>query len=98
MGALSPTAVGVPRQPARPVRGIPAARGAHCEREYPEILGPVAEGDYERALAWLLDRAMAAEPAEKNRVREVMVAIFEELGQEHPLATAYRRRLATALY
>jgi thioredoxin-like negative regulator of GroEL len=31
-------------------------------------------------------------------VRELMVAIFTELGQEHPLATTYRRRLATALY
>jgi len=27
-----------------------------------------------------------------------MVALFGELGHEHPLSTRYRRRLATALY
>jgi thioredoxin-like negative regulator of GroEL len=27
-----------------------------------------------------------------------MVGLFRELGQEHPLAVQYRRRLATALY
>jgi thioredoxin len=66
--------------------------------EFPEILGPLAEGDYERALEWLLVRAAAAPPEDRQRIREVMVAIFTELGQEHPLSTAYRRRLATTLY
>lgn len=65
--------------------------------EFPEILGPLAEGDHERALEWLLARALA-EPEARDRVREVMVALFQELGQDHPVSTAYRRRLATALY
>ena len=34
----------------------------------------------------------------KERIRELMVALFEELGQDDPLATQFRRRLATALY
>jgi thioredoxin len=66
--------------------------------EFPQILGPLAEGDYERALEWLLDEAMGAEPERRERVREIMVAIFSELGQDHPLSQRYRRRLATALY
>ena len=66
--------------------------------EFPEILGPLAEGDYERVLEWLLSQAADAEPARRERIREVMVTIFRELGQEHPVSTAYRRRLATALY
>jgi thioredoxin len=65
--------------------------------EFPEVLGPLAEGDYERALEWLLSRALEA-PEGRDRIREVMVAIFTELGQDHPLSTAYRRRLALALY
>jgi thioredoxin-like negative regulator of GroEL len=28
----------------------------------------------------------------------VMVALFAELGHEHPLTVQYRRRLATAIY
>jgi putative thioredoxin len=66
--------------------------------EFPEVLGPLAEGDHERALEWLLARALEAPPDERDRIREVMVEIFLALGQDHPLSTAYRRRLAVALY
>ncbi len=66
--------------------------------EFPQILGPLAEGDYERALEWLLGEAMEAEPERRERIREVMVALFAELGPDDPLAARYRRRLATALY
>ncbi|HEU4449539.1 MAG TPA: thioredoxin [Gaiellaceae bacterium] len=66
--------------------------------EFPEILGPLAEGDHERALEWLLGALAGAEPERRERIREVMVALFGELGPEHPLTTHYRRRLATALY
>lgn len=66
--------------------------------EFPEILGPLAEGDHERALEWLLGALPGAEPERRERIREVMVGLFGELGPEHPLTTHYRRRLATALY
>ena len=66
--------------------------------EFPEILGPLAEGDYERALEWLIVAAAEAPIEERDRIREVMVAIFRELGQDHPVSSAYRRRLATTLY
>ncbi len=66
--------------------------------EFPEIIGPLAEGDYERALEWLLAQATEADSERRERIREVMVALFAELGQDHPLSERYRRRLATALY
>lgn len=66
--------------------------------ELPEILGPLADGDYERALEWLLAEAVDADAERRDRIRQVMVVIFGELGQEHPLTVSYRRRLATTLY
>jgi putative thioredoxin len=66
--------------------------------EFPEILGPLAEGDYERALEWLLAELEDADPERRERIRALMVELFAELGQEDPVATHYRRRLATALY
>ncbi len=66
--------------------------------EFPEIVGPLAEGDYERALEWLLAEIIDADRTRRDRIRGVMVALFEELGHDHPVAQQYRRRLATALY
>jgi thioredoxin len=66
--------------------------------EFPTIVGPLAEGDYERALEWLLAELDGADAERRERIREIMVALFGELGAEHPVATHYRRRLATALY
>ena len=66
--------------------------------EFPEILGPLAEGDYERALEWLLSELEDADPERRERIRALMVKLFDALGQEDPVATHYRRRLATALY
>ena len=66
--------------------------------EFPAILGPLAEGDYERALEWLLAEIGEADSERRERIRELMVAIFGELGQDDPVAASYRRRLATALY
>ena len=66
--------------------------------EEPELVAALEAGDHERALQQLLDEVQAADPERRDRVRELMVAIFDELGQEHPLATSYRRQLAAALY
>jgi putative thioredoxin len=66
--------------------------------EFPAVVGPLAEGDYERALEWLLAELPDADAERRERIRDVMVSLFEELGSEHPVATHYRRRLATALY
>ena len=53
-------------------------------------------GDYESALETLLARA--ADPEQRDAARESMVQIFGELGQAHPVASAYRKRLAALLY
>jgi thioredoxin-like negative regulator of GroEL len=37
-------------------------------------------------------------PEERNAARELMVQIFQELGQEHPLASTYRKKLAAAIF
>ena len=56
------------------------------------------EGNPEGALEQL-QTALASEqdPGRKDHVRRVMVAIFTELGADHPLAREHRRRLAAAL-
>jgi thioredoxin len=66
--------------------------------EFPEIVGPLAEGDYERVLEWMLGEVGSADTERRERIRQVMVAIFEALGQDDPVAASYRRRLAAALY
>jgi putative thioredoxin len=67
--------------------------------EEPELVAALEAGDHERALEQLLGEVQTtADPERRDRVRQLMVALFEELGQDHPLATTYRRRLASALY
>jgi putative thioredoxin len=52
-------------------------------------------GDPAAALEGL--QATLADPARRDLVRRVMVAIFTELGADHPLAREHRRRLSAAL-
>ena len=60
----------------------------------PELQVALAGGDYERAFELLLGRVND----DPDGTRELMVALFGELGHEHPLTVQYRRRLATAIY
>ncbi len=65
----------------------------------PEIAEALKANDYERALQRLLARVETVKtPEERNAARELMVQIFQELGQEHPLASAYRKQLAAAIF
>jgi putative thioredoxin len=55
-------------------------------------------GDHERALDSLQEVfAETDDPERRDLLRQVMVAIFTELGADHPLAREHRRRLAAAL-
>jgi putative thioredoxin len=63
-----------------------------------DVVAALEDEDYERAFELLLGGLPAAVSDEREEIRRLMVALFEELGQEHPLSTRYRRRLATALY
>ena len=65
----------------------------------PEVADALRAGDYERALETLLRRVETVRtPEERNAARETMVRIFQELGQEHPLSVAWRRKLAAAIF
>jgi putative thioredoxin len=66
--------------------------------ELPEVLAALETGDAEQALALLVEGISEAPAEEQVRRRDLAVAIFDHLGQDDPVATAYRRRLATALY
>jgi len=61
-----------------------------------EIVAALRERNYERAFEILLGRA--ADPERRDEARRVMVQLFNEIGQEHPLSTQYRKRLATLIY
>ena len=57
-------------------------------------------GDHATALEQLQDAfaAAATDSDTRDSLRQVMVAIFTELGADNPLAREHRRRLASALY
>jgi putative thioredoxin len=56
------------------------------------------DGDYETALNALQDAFASADGDERDDLRKAMVAMFTELGADHPLAREHRRRLTAALY
>jgi putative thioredoxin len=64
----------------------------------PEVRTLLERGDVEGALRLLLERVAAADADERERIRDLMLTLFAELGPEHPTTVDYRRRLATALY
>jgi putative thioredoxin len=74
-----------------------AENGASAD-QLQEAFSAWDDGNSEAALE-KLQSVLAAEqdPARKDLLRRVMVAIFTELGADHPLAREHRRRLATAL-
>ena len=66
--------------------------------ELPEVVTALDRGDVEAALAWIVAAVPAAQPELRERLREVAVALFEQLGHDDPLVASHRRRLAAALY
>ena len=70
-----------------------------AEGDLPEVVAAARAGEHEAAFEGILDAIAATDDRERrSRLRELAVALFQELGQEHPLSLRYRRRLATALY
>jgi putative thioredoxin len=65
---------------------------------YEDVVAALEDGDHERALSLLLERAATAQKAARDEIRRFMVAVFEDLGQDHPLSNEYRRKLAAILY
>jgi putative thioredoxin len=66
--------------------------------ELPEVVRALETGDESNALDLILAAIDDASPGDRDRLRDLAVAIFDHLGQEDPVAVAYRKRLATALY
>ena len=85
--------------------GLAARAELEAEVEEGNGGGPLADGfaawddgEPERALERLQEALAAAETRDRrDQLRRVMVAIFTELGADHPLAREHRRRLAAAL-
>lgn len=61
------------------------------------VAGAVVRGEYQEALDRCL-QVLAGGSDEREAARETMVAIFDVLGDEHPLTREYRPRLASALF
>ena len=61
-------------------------------------LAAIEAGDVEGGLQQLLDAVRTADNESRDRLRQVMVGVFADLGQDDPLATRYRRELARTLY
>ena len=91
-----------PEQVRAFIEGLTAPSGAEKllaeDGADPEVAAALEAGDVERALELLLARVADADTDERERIREAMVALFADLGADHPTTVAYRRRLASALY
>ena len=77
------------------------ARARLAASDQPDVLAAVAaldRGHVEPGLTHLLDAVRVAPAGLRDDVRETMLGIFAELGEQHPLAVRFRRRLAQALY
>jgi putative thioredoxin len=68
------------------------------EGELPDFVALIDLGELEQAFELLLERLADADGDERERVRRLAVAMFADLGAQHPLVLHYRRRLASALY
>ena len=67
--------------------------------ERPELLAALERGDHEAALELLLDDVREeTDPENRDELRRLMVALFDELGVDDPLSVRFRRQLAAALY
>jgi thioredoxin len=99
VGAQSPVAVSsFFDELLAPPRIAGALEELRASGELPDVVAALDAGDPERALELILGLVPDAPAEERDRLRELAVAIFDDLGHEDPRTTTYRRRLATALY
>jgi putative thioredoxin len=60
--------------------------------------GAAAEGRFQEALEVFLAAVQNGTTEEKDRARDAMLKVFAVLGEDDPLTSEYRRKLATALF
>jgi thioredoxin len=66
--------------------------------ELPEVVSALEQDEHERALELLSEEISAADGERRERLLALTVALFGDLGHEHPLTVRYRRQLAATLY
>jgi thioredoxin len=66
--------------------------------ELPDVVAALEVDDLETALRLIVEAVPSAVPGQRDRLREIAVAVFELLDPEDPLVLTYRRQLAAALY
>ena len=99
VGAQSPTSVSAfVDDLLAPPRADTLVEELRASGELPNVVSALDAGDVEGALDQIVDAVPAADGDERERLREVAVALFDRLGQDDPVASTYRRRLASALY
>ena len=99
VGALPPAAVA---QFLDELTGPTAAERLVAELkesgELPEVVEALKQDEHERALELLLEEISTADGERRERLLALTVALFGDLGHEHPLTMRYRRQLAATLY
>jgi len=81
-----------------PPRLVGVVEELRASGELPDVLAALEAGDEERALDLVLEAIPEAPPERRERLRELAVAVFDDLGHDDPVTVSYRRKLATALY
>jgi len=99
VGALPPAAVG---QFLDELTGPSASERLIAELqtsgELPEVVSALEQDEHERAFELLLEEIRRSEGEDRERLVVLIVALFGDLGDEHPVTMRYRRRLAASLY
>jgi thioredoxin len=99
VGARSPTAVSAfLDELLAPPRADALVDGLRMDGAFPEIVATLDRDDLDGALALIVSTISVVAAPDRDRLRDLAVALFERLGSEDPLAVTYRRRLASALY
>ena len=99
VGARSPTAVSTfLDELVAPPRVEGVVEELRASGELPAVREALERGDVERALDLVLDEIAGATADGKDRLRELALAVFHDLGHDDPVTVTYRRRLASALY
>jgi thioredoxin len=98
VGALPPAAVA---QFLDELTGPTAAEKLVAELqasgELPDVVEALEQDEQERALELLLEAIGRAEGESRERLINLTVGLFGDLGHEHPLTMRYRRQLAATL-
>jgi thioredoxin len=99
VGALSPTAVATFVDGLlAPPRADGLAEELRRSGEFPAVVEALDRDDVPGALAAILELLPESDAHGRERLREVSVALYEDLGHDDPVVVVHRRQLAAALY